>query len=1551
MNKPSTSFALTPALRGVARAVLCVFTLAAISPVPHAYAEVADLARVPLTTSSTSVVKPNLMFILDDSGSMGRDFTPEYVNDSGTTAGCYDGGDDSSGTITGAADACVMGDPPYTSPDFNTQYYNPEFTYTPPSNADGTSKASIGSPWTAVPVDGFGAQSSSTINLVTNYPDRQWCTASSGGTCVKNADYTYPDATNPFARSATGAPYYYRIVPNEHCTTADLASCIVSAAPTGTHPFPAKTRWCDSVALTNCQARRVGNFFIPKHLGTVNPGGAGSAAVAATGSITIGDSGSNNSVNISSLTVNGVNIISSTITAAGGTNTSAERVAAAQALCNEINSFVSAPDYQARNTGSGTTCSSSGSRTVTIVAATTGAAPNGFVVTPGSSAVGTTAATATVTLSSVSAGATIGSVTIGGVAVTAGTTLTENSGSSNSTTRRNNLRAQLTAAIQSFTSSPEYTAVNGGSTGQTVISALVAEGANANGRIITISGVTSATVAITDCTSPSVTDAMCGGVTSGGIPVTVTNMTGGADAVAAAVAFREGTGTWSRTDIVSTNNSYPRATTRTDCVGATCTFVEEMTNFANWYAYYRTRMQMMKSSAGRAFVSLGDSYRVGFTTLNPDNNPSGQAPSGSEFVAIGDFGTTKKTSWYTRFYGIVPNSGTPLREALSRVGRYYGNVTTGINAGMTDDPVQYSCQQNIAILTTDGFWNGNAGQTLTGGSIGNQDNADSGFSTRAVGAFDGGLGGTASSSTTGSADTLADVAMYYYKTDLRSSGAVSADNVPASGKDNAPHQHMTTFTLGLGLDGVMNYRPDYETAGTGDFANIVSTTANDCGWAPGTSVKCNWPQARADTPTALDDLWHAAVNGRGTYFSARDPNALFTGLTNALASVAIRTGAAAASATSSPNVTPTDRAIYSSTYRTQIWDGEIVAQLIDTATGVVLPGVTWSAQSLLDTLVLASSDTRTIYTFDASASNKLKAFTHAALSATERAYFTDRVCVTTTPVASPSEPLAQCTLGMPDADKVAANDPLNLIPYLRGQTSKESTLYRAREHTLGDTVNATPAYVRLPTNTFTDTDYATFKAAQTSADRAPALYVAANDGMLHAFNGLTGVETWAFVPRAIFPTLYKLAATDYATTHRYFVDGSPVAADVYDRITDPSVPVWKTIVVGGLGGGGRGFYALDVTDPAAPKALWEFCTDAALCSVTDADLGFASGNPVITQRDSDKRWVVLVTSGYNNVPDATDLFPDTGDGKGYLYVLDAITGAILQKIDTGAGSVSTPSGLAKISAYAESFGLTNTSRLVYGGDLLGNVWRFDLTASPATVMRLATLKDGSGTPRPQSITTRPELASINSTPVLFIGTGRYLGANDLPDGATLTPALPYAYQNSMYAFMDTQTDLGDLRIRSDIQSRTLTTPTVTTRSTSSTPVMDWTTQKGWRLDFNPGTSPGDSPGERLNIDPQLILGTLIFATNVPANTACSVGGDSWLYQLNYLEGTYVSTSPDNVAATKSSNATVGFVVVRLPDGSVKIIKTDSTGIKETKGANIGSGSAGGRRVSWRELIN
>jgi type IV pilus assembly protein PilY1 len=980
-------------------------------------------------------------------------------------------------------------------------------------------------------------------------------------------------------------------------------------------------------------------------------------------------------------------------------------------------------------------------------------------------------------------------------------------------------------------------------------------------------------------------------------------------------------GRFTRVDIVSSTATYTKGPNakRTDCAAAaSCTYAEEIQNFANWWSYYRTRLSLMKTSTGRAFLSIDDRFKVGFITINP-NNPV----TTDKFVPVKKFDSTQRTSFYTTLYTQDTNGSTPLREALSRVGRYYAGITTGINSGMISgttkpDPVEYSCQTNYALLTTDGYWNGNAGQTLTGSGIGNQDNADSGYTTRAVGAFDGNL--------SGASDSLADVAAYYYKTDLRTSGTVSANNVPTNEpKDLNTQQHMVTFSLGLGLEGFMDYKSDYETSTTGDFAKI-KTAASSCSWAAGT---CNWPIPSANAPSALDDLWHAAVNGRGSYFSASDPNSLASGLQTALGQLRVATAAASAAATSTPNITQTDNFIYSSTFRTGKWDGEITAKRVDPATGNILPTVIWTAQGQLD---LKAVSGRTIYTIDETGGGKRKPFLFANLSTTtvggiapEQPYFSNK-CAS----------WSQCTL-LTTAQKVTANDGNNLVNYLRGDRSFESFVapdtespFRQRDHVLGDPVSATPAFVKTPPYNFSDAvtpTYASYKLAQTS--RQGMLYVAANDGMLHAFNGDTGDEVWAYVPRIVMPRISRLATDNWGGAHVFTVDGTPQIMDVFIG------SAWKTILVAGLNSGGRGYYALDVTNPAVPTVLWEVCADATICANADTDMGYSYGNPLISKRKSDGRWVVFVTSGMNNV--------SPGTGRGFLYVIDAATGAILSKVGTGVGDTTTPSGLNDIAGFADNFDLDNTARLIYGGDLNGNVWRFDTASGTPGVSKLAQLFDSGG--KPQSITTRPELALIQGFPVVYVGTGRYLGVDDLVDPATLS--LPYAYQQSLYAIKDKGTGGTYTNMRAaNVVVNTLI-DNGTTRTTSNNTV-DWTVKDGWYIDLNPGNT---SPGERINLDPQLVQGTLVVASNIPNNSACTIGGDSFIYQFDYQSGRFVSSAAGQVAGTKTTGEIkVGIDIFRLPSGVFKGVGTGASGNQTTFPINIGGGGGTARRISWRELM-
>jgi type IV pilus assembly protein PilY1 len=333
--------------------------------------------------------------------------------------------------------------------------------------------------------------------------------------------------------------------------------------------------------------------------------------------------------------------------------------------------------------------------------------------------------------------------------------------------------------------------------------------------------------------------------------------------------------------------------------------------------------------------------------------------------------------------------------------------------------------------------------------------------------------------------------------------------------------------------------------------------------------------------------------------------------------------------------------------------------------------------------------------------------------------------------------------------------------------------------------------------------------------------------------------------------MWKLADKNYATLHKNFVNGSPATTEICTlNCNDAATAVWKTILVGGLGGGGRGYYALDITNPNSPSLLWEFTTTAGIGVTKDDDLGYSYGNPIITRLlDTNNTWVVIVTSGYNNV--------NPGDGKGYLYVLNASTGAIISKISTAVGDTTTPSGLAKVAGYnLDPVG--NSVGLIYGGDLLGNVWRFNVNDTTAaaigtgSVMKFATLFSDAAATSPQPVTTTPVLGKISGKRVIFVGTGKYLETADLSNSQLQT----------QYAIQDDDATVTLVNPRTSLIQQTLANNSdgTATRLASSN-VVNFYTDRGWYVNF-------PESGERVNIDSTLIQGALIVPSIVPSNTAC-----------------------------------------------------------------------------------
>jgi len=420
------------------------------------------------------------------------------------------------------------------------------------------------------------------------------------------------------------------------------------------------------------------------------------------------------------------------------------------------------------------------------------------------------------------------------------------------------------------------------------------------------------------------------------------------------------------------------------------------------------------------------------------------------------------------------------------------------------------------------------------------------------------------------------------------------------------------------------------------------------------------------------------------------------------------------------------------------------------------------------------------------------------------------------------------------------------------------------------------------------------------------------------------------------------------------VDGSPTVGDICTSTPCAGMNDWRTILVAGLNSGGRGYYALDITNPSTSgtKALWEFGYTASCVTVGalgvptggpfygDCHVGLSYGNPIITKRTSDGKWVVIVTSGYNN--GSTN---GNGNGQGYLYILDAATGEILHRLGTATGTAASPSGLAKINGWTLSGSTNNSTVTVYGGDLNGNLWRFDLDYNGGVntnfmgVTKVAQAVDDNAVAQP--ITVRPELGEYAGKRIILFGTGKFLESSDKTGPFT---------QQTIYALRDEPATvvspvISDVRNATLVKHREFEPGSIAgTRTVTAGAAPSWATEFGWLIDL-PDT------GERVNVDPQLQLGTLVVASNVPTTDTCTAGGISYLNYLDYATGSYIPGATGNMASVNvGSSLTVGINVVMLPGGKVVTIATTAANQQLTQDTPVVQGKYQSRRVSWRELI-
>lgn len=845
------------------------------------------------------------------------------------------------------------------------------------------------------------------------------------------------------------------------------------------------------------------------------------------------------------------------------------------------------------------------------------------------------------------------------------------------------------------------------------------------------------------------------------------------------------------------------------------TVEQELQNFANWFSYYRSRVLAARAGASIAFAQLGPNYRVGFTTINQRG-----VSSYTHFIPnVGLFEGSNRTAWYDKLLGVnISTNGTPLRSALKWAGDYYSGKVSGQNPWGPSPEV--SCRQSFTILTTDGYWNG---------------------TSPGVGNADGSSGPTITSSSGESyqyepvlpyrddvSDTLGDVGLKYWSTDLRPG---LDNNVPTSSADPAFWQHMVTFGLSIGVRGVLDPATDLPSLKSGAK---------------------NWPNPNNSDIAKIDDLWHAAVNSRGTFKSSANPQEFADGLRSALSSIAERS-ASASNLSGNTSQISAGSVLFQGKFFSGTWTGDVVAwRASDVGNGAAVP--LWHAAKNIP----APAD-RKIYTRYNGSTVAFDAGTMAG------------------------------KLGFGAQDPALAN-------YIRGE---RVTGFRERAGVLGDIADSSPLYVGAPENRAYEryswsgaSSYQKFRSDKRS--RRPVVYVGANDGMLHAFDttvGLSGSgetggkEIFAYIPSELLPRLKELADVEYP--HKFFVDGDLTVSDVYIG------GAWKSILVGALGRGGKSLFALDVTDPDNISILWEF---------SHSELGNVLGKAQVLRLNNGD-WAVAVGNGYNSSND-----------EAVLFLINAETGSLIKRIATGAkGS----NGLAGVGGWDEP--LDGNVDYLYAGDLLGNLWKFDLTGSntgnwsiPSKGGKLFTAKDSAGTVQP--ITAAPTIGAhpLTGEKWVFFGTGRYISSGD-PSVTSM---------QTWYGLRDVSASIsgrGDLVERKIIQEGSSNSGpyrvfSATGDSVGGEAILSVNAdgslkylRQGWYIDLVlDGTTP---LGERMIARNTLLTNTLLGQSLVPSGDACTAGATGWVMAIDPWLGGRLAESFFDLNGNKVVDKSDGIVGV------------------------------------------
>lgn len=883
----------------------------------------------------------------------------------------------------------------------------------------------------------------------------------------------------------------------------------------------------------------------------------------------------------------------------------------------------------------------------------------------------------------------------------------------------------------------------------------------------------------------------------------------------------------------------------------------QMNNFANWFSYYRKRHFTLRAAVGTAFSGI-NSIRADYIMLSdPETvNMRDMASSANRLGFLDDV--------YSEF---STHSGTANTEAIKHIGNQYQTNNSIITS---------ACQKNFGLFFTDGYTDDYDDFSATGYERDDESDVPRPFK---------GPSNTSYMS-------FADFAWHYYVTPLRTDLGTGKGFVNSACNDDNPSPlldcnkdlHMNTYTIGMGALGDSIYGRTYTIDGVDYTYNKV---ADAHAAAAAISGAPDWPSpfSNADA-TQIDDFYHAAVNGRGEMYNASNAAQLKEDFTSALLNIQESKGSAAA-VTFNTATLDDGTFTYQALFNSAAWNGDVRAYELNSVTGDLVDSndstteldAAWSAAEELNATNYDSG--REIITYDAVQQTGIP-FRWSNIT------------------ASGASPSMRADLESAIAVEAAAFDGEDVLNYLRGKRDDESSSdFRVRTGVLGDIINGSPVHVGKPNMGWPDAGplfpdavgetYSNFRVNQ--RDRNPMLYVGANDGMLHGFEAESGAEKLAFIPHELYSSadnegLHYLSEVGYS--HRYYVDQSPTVSDVYVDLTDDvnDDPSWKTVLVSGLGAGGRGLFALDVTNPddfnelnASQLVLWEFTNE------TDADLGYTFSRPTVAMMENG-RWAVITGNGYNS---------DAGKAKLFIIYMDGgIDGSwtkgtdyfVIDTNDEESNGLSTP-------VVIDTDGNGAADR-AYAGDLQGNLWAFDL--SSADLSEAAWGVDYSGSPlftaidsddNRQPITTKPsvvynytETTNNSNEPnvILLFGTGKFIEAADLSD----------TQEQSFYGIWDQKqsslerTDLQQQTIAEvsyDINGNVTTDPEFIAKTyryiTGSNVVGN--NQYGWYMNL-------PRSGERVVTDAVARGKNVFFNTWIPSDDPCDAGGSGFLMSVNFAQG-------------------------------------------------------------------